>query len=62
MKQYWKNETVRKYIFIGSFLIIFYLVLNNLSDMATVLGNIIGIFSPFLLGAAIAYILNVPIS
>ena len=62
MKEYWKNETVRKRIFIGAVLIILYLLLSNISDVAGVIGSTIGIFSPFILGAAIAFILNVPIT
>ncbi|SEF71714.1 Predicted PurR-regulated permease PerM [Eubacterium ruminantium] len=62
MKEYWKDEAVRKRIFTGAVLIILYLILSNLSDMADVFSNAVSIFSPFILGAAIAFILNVPIS
>ena len=38
----------------------FYCALQNLSSVAAALGRVLGILSPFLLGAAIAFILNVP--
>ena len=62
MKKYWKNEHVRKNIFIGAFLISFYLILNNIGNLASLVSWLIGIFAPFLLGAAIAFILNVPMT
>ena len=62
MKKYWKNEQVRKNIFIGAFLITFYIILSNLSDLADTFSWLFGIFTPFLVGGAIAFILNVPIT
>ena len=62
MKKYWKNEQVRKNIFIGAFLITFYIILNNLSDVGDAVSWLFGIFTPFILGGAIAFILNVPIT
>ena len=62
MKKYWKNDQVRKNIFIGAFLITFYIILSNLSDLADTFSWIFGILTPFILGGAIAFILNVPIT
>ncbi|MCR4609461.1 MAG: AI-2E family transporter [Eubacterium sp.] len=62
MKKYWKNDNIKKNLFVGAFLITFYIVLNNLSDVADAVTWLFGIFSPFILGGAIAFILNVPIS
>ena len=62
MRDFWKDEEVRKRVFTGTALIVIFLVLSNLSGVAGLITGTISVFSPFILGAALAFILNVPIS
>jgi len=56
----WNKKTLRN-IFIGVILcIIVYWLLHETSQVMAVLGRIFNMLSPFLVGAAIAFILNVP--
>jgi len=62
MRDFWKDEKVRKQIFIGAVLIILFLILSNLYVLADIFTGTLSIFSPFILGAALAFILNVPVT
>ncbi|XVG95523.1 AI-2E family transporter [Eubacteriales bacterium KG127] len=42
--------------------IIFYLSMNNIATVTHYLGKLVSFFSPFILGGAIAFIINVPMS
>ena len=55
-----KDEKTRRIIISGSILIILYLVLSNVSDIMSLGKKLLHILSPFIVGAAIAYLLNVP--
>ncbi|MBR6155485.1 MAG: AI-2E family transporter [Lachnospiraceae bacterium] len=57
---YWKDENVRKKIFTGVFLIVFFFVCYNISVIWKWIGKLFGILLPFIIGAAIAFVLNVP--
>ncbi len=57
---HWDKKTL-KYIFLGVLGCIgFYWLLNETAQVRTVWGIVKGIVSPFVLGAAIAFVLNVP--
>ena len=55
-----KDEKTRRIIVSGSILVVLYFLLNNLSDIYGVFTKLLHVMSPFIVGAAIAYILNVP--
>ena len=57
---YWKDENVRKKIFTGVFLIVFFFVCYNINVVWKWIGNLFKILLPFIIGAAIAFVLNVP--
>lgn len=56
----WNKQTVRSLLFVVCGGIIFYSVLQNPSMIARALGWTMGVLAPFLLGGAIAFVLNVP--
>lgn len=56
------KENIKKIIGIISFGIILYFVLQNLKTIRNILASIIDVLSPFLFGAGIAFILNIPMS
>ncbi len=56
------KETIKKIIFILFSAIAFYCALQNASVVIAVFFHILGLFMPFLLGGAIAFILNIPMS
>ena len=58
--KYFKDENVRKKIFTGIILISFFFVLYNIQYIWTAAGKLVGIILPFIIGAAIAFVLNVP--
>lgn len=43
-------------------LIVFYLSMNNIATVTDYFGRVISFFSPFILGAAIAFVINVPMA
>ena len=53
---------VRTYLFIGVVLIFFAWVINNLPVIGGLLSQILGVLSPFLIGAFIAYLLYRPVN
>lgn len=55
-----KDENVRKKIFIGVFLIVFFFVCYNINAICGWIGTFFGILFPFITGGAIAFVLNVP--
>lgn len=54
------KDKVIQYIFIGIVLITCYWALNHLDILAGFINTVIGIIMPFILGAAIAFVFNVP--
>lgn len=54
------KENIKKIIGMIAFGIILYFVLQNIIVLQNIFANIIGILSPFLFGAGIAFILNIP--
>jgi predicted PurR-regulated permease PerM len=55
-----KNNEVRNYLFVGSVLIILYVVLNNIGGIMQFFSGIVSVLMPFIIGGAIAFIINVP--
>ncbi|MCR5543850.1 MAG: AI-2E family transporter [Eubacterium sp.] len=62
MNNFFKDEKIRKNIFTGTVLIIVLFLALNIKIVADKIGDVISILSPFILGAAIAFILNVPMT
>ena len=60
MKHFWKDETVKKNLFTGSVLILLFICLYNFSSFIKIGKTLISVLNPFILGSAIAFILNVP--
>ena len=56
----WNKQTVKYLLLVICGGAAFYAALQHLGVIAKALGWLLGILSPFLLGAAIAFILNVP--
>ena len=56
----WNRQSAKYLLWVVCGGVAFYCALQNLPAVATALGRVLGILSPFLLGAAIAFILNVP--
>lgn len=56
----WKKENLRGLLLVICGGIAFYSLLQNLPAVATAVGWVLGILGPFLLGGAMAFILNVP--
>ncbi len=56
------TKKIKKLIFLIMIAIIFYWVLNNTSIIGDIIGKIIDIIFPFILGACLAFILNIPMS
>lgn len=56
----WNKQTVRSLLLVICGGIVFYSVVQNLTGAAAAFRWLLGILSPFLLGGAIAFVLNVP--
>ena len=56
----WNRQTIRRLLLVVRGGAAFYAALQHLNVVARALGWLVGILAPFLLGAAIAFILNVP--
>ena len=56
------KEDMKKWIKIILVALVGYLIVNNVTVVGNIIGKIINIISPFVVGAAIAFILNVPMS
>ena len=54
------RNTIKKIIFIGIVLILAYSAIGHIDLLVTIIKWIVGIISPFILGLAMAFILNVP--
>ena len=48
------------YLLLGALLIVLYFVVQNIGAIAGFAKNLWGILSPFLIGGALAFVLNVP--
>ena len=55
-----KDERVKKNIFVGVVLIIVFFIIYNIGFLWTSFTKLLSIMSPFIMGAAIAFVLNVP--
>lgn len=62
MKEKEESLTVKKLITVVLVGIFTYWGLNNLSIIGGILGRLISVFLPFILGGAIAFVLNIPMS
>jgi len=60
MKHFWKDDAVKKNLFTGSVLILLFICLYNISHLIGIGKTVLSVLNPFLLGSAIAFILNVP--
>ena len=56
------KKTIKKIILILFAAIIFYLGVKNMNEVIKVLGSFFSLISPFIIGAMIAFIINVPMS
>lgn len=56
------KENAKHFMFMIFGCILFYLGVKNIAVIAAVVGKILGILFPFILGAAIAFIINVPMT
>lgn len=54
--------SIKKIILIMLGLIIFYLAIKNIAVVTSYLGTLISYFTPFILGAALAFVINVPMT
>ena len=54
------KETIKKIIFILCMVVLFYETLENVENIVIFINKIISLFFPFILGGAIAFIINVP--
>lgn len=54
------KENVKRIIEIIAFALILYFLLQNIAFVVTIIGNLLEILSPFLFGAGIAFVLNIP--
>ena len=54
------KENVKKIIGIITFTIVLYFVLQNMEATKNIIGGVLGTISPFLFGAAFAFVLNLP--
>ena len=57
---FFKEDKVKKNIFIGAVLILIYFLLSNITTIYAVFLKLINILLPFIIGGAIAFVLNVP--
>ena len=56
----WSKQTVKNLLLVVCGGVAFYCALQNLPAVLSAVGWIVGIAAPFLLGGAIAFVLNVP--
>ena len=54
--------SIKKIILIMLGLIIFYLAIKNIAVVTSYIGTFISYFTPFILGAALAFVINVPMT
>ena len=59
--KYLRDEKVKKVIFTGLVLIVAYFALYHIDKLWGGLKYLVNVFMPFILGAAIAFVLNVPL-
>ena len=57
---FFKDEKSKRIIKTGTVLLLIYFVLNNFGKIVNLLGNVVKVCLPFIIGAAMAYVLNVP--
>ncbi|MBO4863192.1 MAG: AI-2E family transporter [Eubacterium sp.] len=58
--KYFKDENVRKNLFTGGCLILLFFLIYNIKYIWNAAGRLLDVFVPFIVGAAIAFVLNVP--
>ena len=59
---YFDKKTIKKIVLILFSAIAFHCALQNISSVLSLAHRLLGIFLPFLIGGAIAFILNIPMS
>ena len=59
-KGHFKDSQVVKGITIGAVLIVIYLALNNVTGILDSISYLAGLVMPFIIGAVIAFVFNVP--
>ena len=59
---YLKDEGVKRKIFIGIVLISFFFVMFYIKNIWDFLGTLVNVLGPFIVGSAIAFVINVPMS
>ena len=57
-----KNSDLKKWLILILVAIVAYWGINNLATVGSVINTVIDIIFPFILGGALAYILNIPMS
>lgn len=57
-----KNIETKKWLILITFTLIGYWIVNNFNLLGKLLGIILNILSPFILGACLAFVLNIPMS
>ena len=60
LMRFLKDEKVRKSLFTGTCLICVYFIIYNIRYICEAAGKLMDIFVPFIVGEAIAFVLNVP--
>lgn len=56
-----KNNKIKDYIFLSTYIILFIFFFINIKDIMNFLYKFLGIIKPFIWGIAIAFILNIPV-
>ncbi len=60
MNTNFKKDEIKKYVIIGTILILIYWTINNISTISGYFGYITNLIMPFIIGGVIAFIFNVP--
>ena len=57
-----ESTSIKKMVLVIFFAVVLYTISQNISNILNILTTILNIFLPFLLGCAIAFILNIPMN
>ena len=57
---FFKDDKIKKNIFVGAVLILIFFLLYNITSIYAAFLKVVNIFIPFIIGGAIAFVLNVP--
>ena len=58
----WNRDQIKQRLTVVCGGVLFYCVLQNLTAVFSILARLLGILGPFLVGGAIAFVLNVPMT